>query len=239
MPTTEPTALGTVTGLFVTGTGTGCGKTWMTLGLMAALQTRGLRVLGMKPVASGCDPEPEGLRNADALELIAQGACDLPYEIVNPFAFAPPVAPHIAAAEAGVEIALAPIANAYAAMTREADLVLVEGVGGWRVPLGPDLCLDDIPRTLGLSVILVVGLELGCINHALLSVESIQSSGIRLAGWIANQVERDMLVRDANLATLAALIDAPCIGVVPWLDRLDAAAVAEHLQPELVIPSPN
>lgn len=221
-------------GIFVTGTDTGCGKTEITLALMAAMQSRGLRVLGMKPVASGCEQGAEGLRNADALQIQTQGSCQAPYGVINPFAFAPPIAPHIAAGEAGVDISLASIGTAYASLCAEAERVVVEGVGGWRVPLAPALSLSDVPKDLGLPVILVVGLKLGCINHALLTAESIQADGLRLAGWIANQVEREMLVRDANLATLAALIQAPCLGVVPWQERPTPTETAAYLQPELL-----
>lgn len=231
----------TLGGLFVTGTDTGCGKTEVSLGLMSALQSRGLTVLGMKPVASGCEPGPDGLRNADAERIRAQGCCDAPYGLVNPFAFAPPIAPHIAAGQAGTEISLLGIRTAFQSLSAEADLVVVEGVGGWRVPLGPELWLGDIPKTLDLPVILVVGLKLGCLNHAILTVESIQHAGVELAGWIANQVEPDMLERDANLATLAALIEAPCIGTIPWLAEPAPEEIAAHLQLgqlDLALPTP-
>jgi dethiobiotin synthetase len=221
-------------GLFVTGTDTGCGKTEISLGLMAALQATGAKVLGMKPVASGCTPSPDGLRNDDAVRLRAQGSSEAPYGLVNPYAFAPPVAPHIAAGEAGIEIRLPTIEQAYRALAGEADQVIVEGVGGWRVPLGRNLFVSDIPGALGLPVILVIGLKLGCINHALLTVESIQSSGGVLLGWVANQVDPTMLSRDANLATLAALIDAPCLGVLPWLEAPTPSELAGYLHPELI-----
>lgn len=221
-----------MTGVFITGTDTGCGKTEVSLGLMAALQSHGLRVLGMKPVASGSGHGPAGVYNEDAMRLLTQGTAGAPYAIVNPYAFIPPIAPHIAAGQAGVTIDLTTIATAYQALSREADLVVVEGVGGWRVPLGPDLFLGDLPKALALPVILVVGLRLGCLNHALLTVQSIQASGVVLGGWIANQVERDMPVPEENLATLATLIDAPCLGVVPWLDAPEPDVVAYYLHPE-------
>lgn len=225
---TSPPGLGG--GLFVTGTDTGCGKTLCSLGLMAALQAQGWRVQGMKPVASGCEPASEGLRNADALSLLAQSSREAAYPLVNPFALLPPMAPHIAAEAAGIEIRLDPILSAYAALSQGSDAVIVEGIGGWRVPLGPALSLADLPASLGLPVVLVVGLKLGCINHALLTAESIQSCGTPLAGWIASQVEPEMLARDANVASLARLIQAPCLGLVPWLDDRRPSAVAKHLQ---------
>jgi dethiobiotin synthetase len=221
-------------GFFVTGTDTDCGKTEISLGLMAAWQAEGLRVLGMKPVASGCERVPEGLRNRDALRLLARGSTEAPYELVNPYAFEPPVAPHIAAGEAGIEISLPSIEQAYGTLAGEADQVIVEGVGGWRVPLGSALFVSDIPKTLGLPVILVVGLKLGCLNHALLTVENIRMTDGVLAGWVGNQIDPEMLFRDANLATLAALIEAPCLGVVPWLEDPDPQDVAEYLHPELI-----
>ena len=219
-----------MSGVFVTGTDTGCGKTAISVGLMAALQATGLRVLGMKPVASGCALTPDGLRNEDALQLQEQGSSREPYERINPYAFAPPIAPHLAAAADGVAIDLTTIVRAYGALKAKADLVVVEGVGGWRVPLGVDFSLSDLPTALELPVILVVGLKLGCLNHALLTAESIQSSDTRLIGWIGNQVDPEMLVLDANLATLTALIDAPCLGIVPWLDQAEPEQVAGYLR---------
>jgi dethiobiotin synthetase len=231
-PQDPPKPLGLGGGLFVTGTDTGCGKTLCSLGLMAALQAKGRRVQGMKPVASGCEPTAAGPRNADALRLLAQSSRQVPYHLVNPFAFVPPIAPHIAAEAAGTEISLAPILSAYAVLREEADALIVEGVGGWRVPLSPVLRLAELPARLGLPVVLVVGLKLGCINHALLTAEGIASSGLPLAGWIASQVEPEMLAREANLATLASLIPAPCIGLVPWLEDQRPSTVAEYLHTE-------
>jgi dethiobiotin synthetase len=223
-----------MSGFFVTGTDTDCGKTEISLGLMTTLQAKGFLVLGMKPVASGCERGPAGLRNRDALRLLAGGSSEAPYGLVNPYAFEPPIAPHIAAGEVGVEITLITIEQAYRTLAAEADHVVVEGAGGWRVPLGSTLFMSDIPKTLGLPVILVVGLKLGCINHALLTVESIRATGGVLAGWIANQIDPEMAFRDANLATLAALLDAPCVGVVPWLEDPDPQDVAGYLHPELI-----
>ncbi|WP_338073143.1 dethiobiotin synthase [Halochromatium salexigens] len=224
-------------GLFVTGTDTEIGKTEVTLGLMSALQQRGLRVLGMKPVAAGCAMTADGLRNEDARRIQAQGSRPVAYAQINPCAFAPPIAPHIAAAQAGVEIALAPIQAAYQGLAAQADWVIVEGVGGWRVPLGPELTLADLPRALELPVLLVVGLRLGCLNHALLSAEAIHTSGLPLAGWIANGVDPAMAAAEDNLATLHARLPAPCMGVVPYLKRPTPERVAEHLQGALAFTS--
>lgn len=221
-------------GIFITGTDTGCGKTEITLGLMAAWQARGLRVLGMKPVASGAELMPSGLRNEDALRIQEQGSSRAPYGLINPYVFTPPVAPHIAAGEAGVEIELAPIVGALGSLSRECDRLVVEGVGGWRVPLGASLYLSDLPRELGLPVILVVGMRLGCLNHALLTSESIRSRGCHLAGWVANGIDPEMRAGDANLATLAALLAAPCIGVIPWCPGRAPEDTAAHLDPNLI-----
>jgi len=216
-------------GVFVTGTDTDCGKTAVALGLMELLRQRGKLVLGMKPVASGCDETPAGLRNPDALRLLAHGSRPVAYELVNPYAFAPPIAPHIAATRAGTAIELEVIRRAAARLGGACDLLVVEGVGGWRVPLGPSLFVSDLPPALELPVILVCGVRLGCINHSLLSLEGIRARGARVLGWIANQVEPDMQALDENLAALAALMDAPCLGTVPWLPTRDPRLVARHL----------
>jgi dethiobiotin synthetase len=221
-------------GIFVTGTDTHCGKTEISLALMAARQARGARVLGMKPIASGCDPSPQGPRNADALRLLAQGSTAAPYHLVNPYAFGPPIAPHIAAGRAGVEITLDPIIDAYRALSTGCDLLVVEGVGGWRVPLSPTLSVNDIPKALDLPVILVVGLKLGCLNHALLTAESIRALGSPLAGWVGNGIDPELQAGDENIATLAALLGAPCLGIIPWLARPVPEALAGFLHSELL-----
>jgi len=216
-------------GLFVTGTDTGCGKTEVSLGLMHWFQLRGLAVLGMKPVASGAEPTEAGLRNADALRLQRQSSRHLAYAQVNPYAFAPPVAPHLAARQAGVSIELEVILSAWRLLADQADLVLVEGVGGWRVPLGPGLELADLARALELPVLLVVGMRLGCLNHALLSAESIVSHGATLLGWVANGTDPAMQLLEENVAALEERLPAPCVGRVPWLASPGPAAVAAGL----------
>ncbi|MGD2084021.1 MAG: dethiobiotin synthase [Chromatiales bacterium] len=216
-------------GLLVTGTDTGCGKTEAGLALMAALQARGLVVLGMKPVASGCERTPNGLRNADALRLAAQGSLAVAYDEVNPFAFEPAIAPHIAAAREGRTIEPAVITRAYQALAARADRVVAEGVGGWRVPLGGVGEVADLPALLGLPVVLVVGLRLGCINHALLTAESIVRRGAALAGWVGSLVEPDMAALGENLAALSCGIPAPCLGVLPWHPGATPEAMAAHL----------
>ena len=224
-----------MSGVFITGTDTNCGKTEIALGLMAAWQAQGHRVLGMKPVATGCDPSPAGLRNGDALRLQAQGSTAAPYDLINPYAFAPPIAPHLAAGQAGIEIASGPIRDAHRALAAAAERVVVEGVGGWRVPLGTRLSVSDLPRLLDLPVVLVVGLKLGCLNHALLTAESIRAQGATLAGWVGNGSDPRMQSADENIATLAALLAAPCLGVVPWLARPAPDTLAGLLRPDLLV----
>ncbi|PQJ96655.1 dethiobiotin synthase [Chromatium okenii] len=223
-----------MSGIFITGTDTDCGKTTISLGLMAAMQQRGLRVNGMKPVASGCAMTPAGLRNADARQLLAQSSHRNAYALVNPYAFAPPIAPHLAAIQAGVTIDFVNIIKAYQTLAATAEVVIVEGVGGWRVPLMPNQCVSDLALALEIPVILVVGFKLGCLNHALLTAESIRASGAHLIGWICNQIDPKMQALNANLATLNELIAAPCLGVVPWNTAVNAQQIATQLKVELL-----
>jgi dethiobiotin synthetase len=150
--------------------------------------------------------------------------------LVNPFAFKNPVAPHLAAAEEGRDIRFAPIHHALNALRQQADVVIVEGVGGFRVPLGPEGDSADLAQTLGLPVILVVGLRLGCINHALLSVEAIQARGLKLVGWVANRIDPAMLKLEENIAALSELIDVPLLGTLEFQSSLDAAEAAQNLR---------
>ncbi|MEW5303646.1 MAG: hypothetical protein WDW36_006317 [Sanguina aurantia] len=178
----------------------------------------------MKPVASGCLATPDGLRNDDALALLAAGSAPLPYERVNPIALSEPLAPHLAAAHEGVTISLPPLREAFDALLGEHERVVVEGVGGWLVPLGAGLFAADIALQWRLPVILVVGLRLGCINHALLTARAIQADGGRLLGWIGNRIDPDMLVADENIDTLRALLPVPCLGLLPYGDAPSLAA---------------
>jgi dethiobiotin synthetase len=214
-------------GYFVTGTDTGVGKTRVAAGLIALLRGQGRRVAGMKPVASGCVATPGGLRNEDALALIEASGLDLPYDWVNPYAFAPPIAPHIAAAGAGQTIRFAPLKQALERLHSHADCVVVEGVGGWRVPLGPDGDVADLAKALGLPVVLVVGLRLGCLNHAALTWADLRRDGVLVSGWVASAVDPDFERATENLAALGEIIAAPCLGVVehkPAASPGDAAA---------------
>lgn len=200
--------------VYVTGTDTGIGKTHVACRLIASLRACGLVTLGMKPVASGCAVTPAGLRNEDALALQAAASFTVDYDEVNPYAFEPAIAPHIAAADAGIEIEPARIGAAYAGLAARADALVVEGVGGWAAPLGERLEQADLVRALDLDVVLVVGLRLGCIHHARLSARAIAADGCRLAGWIGNRIDPAMARVDDNLDTLRRRIDAPLLGVV-------------------------
>ena len=174
---------------FVTGTNTGVGKTLISTALLATARDSGLTTVGLKPVAAGCEVTDEGLRNADALSLLAQSSLSLSYDEVNPVALAPATAPHIAAAEAGRRLSAERLAGfCRGIMLQPMDLLLVEGAGGWRVPLNERETFADLAKILQLPVILVVAMELGCINHALLSAEAIQRDGLKMAGWVTNQV---------------------------------------------------
>lgn len=217
-------------GYFITGTDTEIGKTTVACGMVAKLTASGQRVAVMKPVASGCHETPDGLRNEDAESLIAASGVAWRYEQVNPYAFAPPIAPHIAAANAGIAISLERIRENFEILAQQSDIVLVEGVGGFRVPLGQDFDTADLAASLGLPVILVVGLRLGCINHALLTADAIAASNLKLAGWVANTCDPDMAFPDENCAALAGRIKAPCLGVIPRLAGITPERVAACLR---------
>jgi dethiobiotin synthetase len=204
------------TAVFIAGTDTGIGKTHAACSLLHALCDAGYSACGMKPVASGCLPTPDGLRNDDALALLAAGSAPVPYEQINPIALRDALAPHLAAAHEGVAIALPPLRQAFEQLSAGHQRVVVEGVGGWLVPLAPGLFAADIARQWSLPVILVVGLRLGCINHALLSARAIQADGCQLLGWIGNRVDPDMLAVDENIATLRELLPVPCLGILPF-----------------------
>jgi dethiobiotin synthetase len=214
----------------VTGTDTGVGKTVISLGLMQALQDRGLSVAALKPVASGCERTPDGLRNDDALQLQQQASIPLAYEQVNPYAFEPAIAPHLAADQAGQTIEIDKIYDIYQDIASSVDVVIVEGVGGWQVPLNSRETVADLAHGLGLDICLVVGLRLGCINHALLSAQAIESRGCTLAGWVANTLPPAMDALDENINTLKQKLSSPLLGVVPVFNNFSVKSVAYCLQ---------
>ncbi len=204
-----------MSGLFVTGTDTGVGKTVVGCALLAALSDNGLRTVAMKPVASGCHRSSAGLRNEDAEALQAVAAVKVPYEQVNPVALEPAVAPHLAAAQAGVEVDVPALAQAARRLEADADLLLVEGAGGWRVPLGATTGFADLAVDLGYPVVLVVAIRLGCINHALLTAEAVRRDGLVLAGWVANVLDPDEPLQQEQIASLQARLPAPLLGTLP------------------------
>lgn len=210
-------------GVFITGTDTEIGKTVVARMLAAALVASGEAVAVMKPVAAGCGRTAAGLRNADAESLMAVSNVDADYGLVNPYPLEPPVSPHLAALEAGVAIDLGRIREAYEALAGRASRVVVEGVGGWCVPLAADAAVEDMALALDLPVVLVVGMRLGCLNHALLTARSIRASGARLCGWVANCPAPDDFGLEACIKTLEKRIEAPLLGVVPRLDDPDSA----------------
>lgn len=220
---------------FIAGTDTDVGKTTIAAGLLYAARQAGLSTAAGKPVASGCEQTPHGLRNADALALLAECSLPLSYDEVNPVAFEPAIAPHIAAREAGVVLSVSSLlAPMQQVLAKQADFTLIEGAGGWRVPLSDQDSLSDVARGLDLPVILVVGVRLGCISHALLTAEAIAQDGLQLAGWVANIIDSKTSRLEENLATLAERLPAPCLGRVPKLKAVSAQAVAEHLQLDLL-----
>lgn len=214
---------------FVTGTDTAVGKTLVTAALLRKLREDGFTVAGMKPVAAGAVAGPEGRANEDALLLQAESSVRHPYATVNPWLFEPAIAPHLAAAEAGVVIDTDRIVAAHAELCSSAEIVLAEGAGGFLVPLDATRSCALLPLLLGMDVLMVVGLRLGCLNHALLTAEAIESRRLALAGWIGNCIAPEFARRDANIATLEARLAAPCLGIVPWQARPDVGASARGL----------
>jgi dethiobiotin synthetase len=208
-----------VSGLFVTGTDTGVGKTLAAVSIVRALVEDGLRVAAMKPIAAGAAHTAQGRRNDDAASLAAAANVQAPYELVNPYCLLAPVSPHIAAAEEGVTIDTALIARRFRELAARADCVIVEGAGGWLAPIGEHESIADVARAIALPVVLVVGLRLGCLNHALLSARAIGASGLPLAGWIGSHVDPAFERVDENIATLARLLGAPALAIIPHRPR--------------------
>lgn len=215
--------------LFVTGTDTGVGKTLVSAALLHTLARRHARVVGMKPVAAGLVPHGGDWVSEDVLALRAASTVAVPPVLDNPVALPEPLSPHLAAARAGRHVGVAELLAAQRALRERADLVLVEGAGGWRVPLNETETLADLAIALAAPVVLVVGLRLGCLNHALLTAEAIAADGLVLAGWVANSIDPAMACRDENIATLRARLPAPLLGVVPWSVAPDPRTIALQL----------
>ena len=215
-------------GYFITGTDTGVGKTRSSIALMHYFQQQGDQVMGMKPIASGCRLQEGRLYNDDALQLQNHASVQADYALVNPYAFAAPMAPHLAAKQQGQEINLEVITRAYRALEDLADTVIVEGIGGWLVPLVGNLLLPDLVVKLDIPVIVTVAIRLGCINHALLTIKAVQDSGARCAGWIASCVDPDMLRVQENISSLDALLGVPLIGVMPYQKQAGFSELANQ-----------
>lgn len=216
---------------FVTGTDTGVGKTIAAAAILEAAKAAGKRTIAMKPIASGCNQTDQGLRNEDALMLQAAITEELAYDSINPIALEPAIAPHVAAQQAGKNITAQRLVGFCRGLQiRPADLMLVEGAGGWRVPLNDRESYSAVPRELGLDVILVVPLKLGCINHAMLTAEAIRADGLFLAGWVANHPEAEVMdCEQETLNYLSTHIGAACLGVLPWMESTPVARLPEVL----------
>lgn len=227
-----------VNSFFITGTDTDVGKTYLAAGLIKAYRQRGFQVSGFKPVASGGEWINGHLVNQDALSLMAEASVSLSYEEVNPYCFEPAIAPHIAAQQANVKIELALIKSSYERQLSQSEIVIIEGAGGWKVPLGENLGFDDVAHSLGAPVILVVGVKLGCINHALLSEEAILHKGCRLAGWVGNNMDPDFNEFDENIESLKERMGSPCLGLLKYqegkgheseLGQINMASMLDYL----------
>ena len=231
-------------GLFIAGTDTGVGKTLVAVSLVRALAARGLAVAAMKPVAAGAARTPQGARNEDALALAAVATIAAPYERINPYCLRAPVSPHIAAAEEGIAIEVSLIVERFGELASGADCVIVEGAGGWLAPIGERETLADVARALSLPVVLVVGLRLGCLNHALLSARAIEADGLGLAGWIGNAIDAGFERAGENVATLERRLGSPPLALLPHLDRTRERSSAlvgappgePRLEPGIVLP---
>jgi dethiobiotin synthetase len=223
-------------GFFVTGTDTGVGKTLIACALLHAFVGRGYRAVGMKPVASGAERRGTELVNDDVEQLVAAGNVTAPRRLVNPYCFEPPIAPHLAAERAGVRIALERIEESRRELAASADVMIVEGVGGFRVPLGADVDTAQLAARLALPMVLVVGMRLGCLNHALLTADAIAARGLALAGWIANHVDPRMDAADENVRALERHLAAPLLARVAHAAAPQPAAVAALLDTRRLAP---
>ena len=216
---------------FVAGTDTDVGKTLAATGLIEAANRQGRRTAAIKPVAAGCEDRGDGLQNSDALQLQAAASHPLSYQQVNPIALQAAIAPHIAAEQEGRSLSAQRLSGFCRGLTLlPVDILVIEGAGGWYVPLNHRETLADVAKQLNPEVILVVGLRLGCINHALLSIKAIRADGLKIAGWIGSTIDPDMPQLDKNIATLERLIAEPCLGVIPRLTDLSPQRVAEFIK---------
>lgn len=221
---------------FVTGTDTDAGKTFVSQLMLQALNVRQKKTLGLKPVAAGCEKIDGQWRNDDALKLQQAMSVALPYEQVNPIALEPPVAPHLAAQAAGKRITVDQLSGKIrGALMQPHDVALVEGAGGWLVPLNDRESLADLALNLNLPVVLVVGVRLGCLNHALLTAQSIAAMGLPLVGWVANCIDPNAALIEENIDSLKTRLPAPCLGVIPYAPEPDWGQIIAHFNTDLLL----
>ena len=213
-------------GYFITGTDTNVGKTWVTVALMRYFKVQGLTVIGMKPVAAGCELNNNQLKNSDALLLQAEASIPLAYEFINPYAYEAPISPHLAGKHDPVQIDK--IIGCFDNLRKRAEIILVEGAGGWYAPINDRQNISDIALALQLPVILVVAIRLGCINHALLSYQAIMRSGLLCAGWVAVVISPDSLCIDANIESLKQFLPTPLLGTMPYQSEANFDQLAEQ-----------
>ncbi len=224
---------------FLTGTDTGIGKTTTACALLHKAALQGLTSLGVKPIASGCELTVDGLRNDDALQLQHHSSLKLPYQEINPVTLAAPLSPHLAAKQAGRRLTISQLVGyTRATLTHRPQFAIIEGAGGWRVPISDREMLSALPKELNVPVILVVGIRLGCLNHALLTAEIILRDGLRLAGWVANCIDPAMDAIDENIATLVHMLPTPCLGVLPYQAQANIAELAECINLEPLLAKP-
>lgn len=216
---------------FVTGTDTDVGKTLICEALLLKAKQQGLRTVGLKPIAAGAYETVEGLRNDDALRLQAAATEKLSYAQINPVLFTAAIAPHIAAAQENRRVTIASLTGyVRGAMMHPADFRIIEGAGGWHVPVNNRELLGLLPKALGIDVIIVVGLKLGCINHALLTIQAVRQSGVNVAAWVATQIDPNMANINENIESLKYMLGAPFLGFVPYNRHITAEFAAQHIE---------
>jgi dethiobiotin synthetase len=216
--------------LFITGTDTSVGKTLVSVSFVKALVHHGLRVAVMKPIASGSEHTSAGLRNADALALAEASNVVVPYASINQYCFEPAISPHIAAEEAKIDVDVGLIKSRFEALAGGADFVVVEGAGGWYAPISKTKSMADLPKSLGIPALLVVGMRLGCLNHARLTRQAIEASGVELAGWVASSIDPDLERAAQNLASLERLLGSAPLAVFPFVpDGQPDVRQGEHM----------
>ncbi len=222
-------------GYFIAGTDTGIGKTFVSCAMLHAFALKGVNVGAMKPIAAGCDQTIDSWRNDDALQLMKHTNVELSYQQVNPVALPTPIAPHLAIEHLNQAVTIEKLTRYFEHIQNSADYFIVEGAGGWQVPLNETESMADIPKAFGLDVILVIGMRLGCLNHALLTAAAIEQSGNHLVGWIANIIDPSMLMIEENILTLRKRIKAPLLGTLPHMDTKEIDAASKKLDVDFLL----